>query len=130
MPIKGVERVRKALRQKMKNIEDKTTASVLYQIGIEAAGWAALLTPIDSSNLVNSMYSSMKNTPYGATLILGYTARYAKWVHDSSGKLAGQKRANGNGKYWEPNAEPEFLKKAFEQNMDAIWRIIERGYRI
>ena len=37
----------------------------------------------------------------------------------------------GKGKYWDPNAEPEFLRKAFEDpnNADDIYKEIVEGYK-
>ncbi|MDS1650674.1 hypothetical protein [Escherichia coli] len=130
MPLIGVKQVRDNLKKEIRRIDDQVTARVLYQIGVMASGWAALITPIDTSNLVNSMFAHLDNRASGIALQVGYTARYALWVHESSGKMKGQKRKDGKGEYWDPNAEPEFLKKAFEQNMDAIWRIVVRGYKV
>lgn len=130
MPLHGVKKVRNNLKKQIRQIEDQVTARILFQIGIEAGGWAAMLTPIDTGTLVNSMFLNLENRAFGTSLQFGYTARYALWVHEASGKMKGQKRRRGSGDYWDPNAEPEFLKKAFEQNMDAIWRIILRGYKV
>lgn len=130
MPLSGLKAVRDNLRKELQKIEDRVTARVLFQIGVEASAWAVLITPIDTGTLVNSMFAHLDTRSSGIALQVGYTARYAKWVHESAGKMKGQKRKGGAGDYWDPNAEPEFLKKAFEQNMDAIWQIVVRGYRV
>lgn len=144
MPIKGVKRVRERIKQELKEIADKKTAEVLWRVGMIGGGYAALLTPVDTSFLINSQYQEIDNTPAGMQLRLGYTARYAEWVHDMPGKLKGQPRENfgrtsdgvefgggtGNGDYWDPNAEPEFLSKGIDENLGAITREIERGYQI
>ncbi|EKE5139751.1 hypothetical protein OU704_001511 [Escherichia coli] len=144
MPIKGVKRVRERIKQELKEIADKKTASVLWRVGMIGGGYAALLTPVDTSFLINSQYQEIDNTPTGMQLRLGYTARYAEWVHDMPGKLKGQPRENfgrtsdgggfgggtGNGEYWDPNAEPEFLRKGIDENLGEITREIERGYQI
>lgn len=144
MPIKGVKRVRERIKQELKEIADKKTAEVLWRVGMIGGGYAALLTPVDTSSLINSQYQEIDNTPAGMQLRLGYTARYAEWVHDMPGKLKGQPRENfgrtsdgvefgggtGNGKYWDPNAEPEFLRKGIDENLGEITREIERGYQI
>lgn len=144
MPIKGVKRVRERIKQELKEIADKKTAEVLWRVGMIGGGYAALLTPVDTSFLINSQYQEIDNTPAGMQLRLGYTARYAEWVHDMPGKLKGQPRENfgrtsdgvefgggtGNGEYWDPNAEPEFLRKGIDENLGKITREIERGYQI
>ncbi|EMQ5934222.1 TPA: hypothetical protein HNO18_06460 [Escherichia coli] len=144
MPIKGVKRVRERIKQELKEIADKKTADVLWRVGMIGGGYAALLTPVDTSFLINSQYQEIDNTPTGMQLRLGYTARYAEWVHDMPGKLKGQPRENfgrtsdgvefgggtGNGEYWDPNAEPEFLRKGIDENLGEITREIERGYQI
>ncbi|HAW7813108.1 hypothetical protein AM272_05375 [Escherichia coli] len=144
MPIKGVKRVRERIKQELKEIADKKTAEVLWRVGMIGGGYAALLTPVDTSFLINSQYQEIDNTPAGMQLRLGYTARYAEWVHDMPGKLKGQPRENfgrtsdgvefgggtGNGEYWDPNAEPEFLRKGIDENLGEITREIERGYQI
>lgn len=144
MPIKGAKRVRERIKQELKEIADKKTAEVLWRVGMIGGGYAALLTPVDTSFLINSQYQEIDNTPTGMQLRLGYTARYAEWVHDMPGKLKGQPRENfgrtsdgvefgggtGNGEYWDPNAEPEFLRKGIDENLGEITREIERGYQI
>ena len=54
------------------------------------------------------------------------TRNYAAYVHDATGKLKGQPRANGRGDYWSPHGEPEFLKKAIEEKRDQVVEIIRR----
>ncbi|HIB7274371.1 TPA: hypothetical protein ACWXM4_001403 [Escherichia coli] len=144
MPIKGVKRVRERLKQELKEITDKKTHEVLWRVGMLAGGFAANMTPVDTGFLINSQFQYIGNTAEGMQLRLGYTARYAEWVHDMPGKLKGQPRENfgrtsdgvefgggtGKGKYWDPNAEPEFLRKGINENLGEITREIERGYQI
>ncbi|EPE4655901.1 hypothetical protein ACSI98_000875 [Escherichia coli] len=144
MPIKGVKRVRERLKQELKEITDKKTHEVLWRVGMLAGGFAANMTPVDTGFLINSQFQYIGNTAEGMQLRLGYTARYAEWVHNMPGTLKGQPRENfgrtsdgvefgggtGNGDYWDPNAEPEFLSKGIDENLGAITREIERGYQI
>ena len=145
MPIKGVERVRERLKQELKEITDKKTHEVLWRVGMLAGGFAANMTPVDTGFLINSQFQYIGNTAEGMQLRLGYTARYAEWVHNMPGKLKGQPREHfgktregagfgggtGKGNYWDPNAEPEFLRKAFEDpnNADDIYKEIVEGYK-
>ncbi|WP_215268820.1 hypothetical protein [Escherichia coli] len=146
MPIKGVKRVRERLKQELKEITDKKTHEVLWRVGMLAGGFAANMTPVDTGFLINSQFQYIGSTAEGLQLRLGYTARYAEWVHDMPGKLKGQPRENfgrtsdgvefgggtGKGKYWDPNAEPEFLRKAFEDpnHADDIYKEIVEGYKV
>ncbi|WP_193115073.1 hypothetical protein [Escherichia coli] len=145
MPIKGVKRVRERLKHELKEITDKKTHEVLWRVGMLAGGFAANMTPVDTGFLINSQFQYIGNTAEGMQLRLGYTARYAEWVHNMPGKLKGQSREHfgktsegvefgggtGKGKYWDPNAEPEFLRKAFEDpnNADDIYKEIVEGYK-
>lgn len=145
MPIKGVKRVRERLKQEIKEITDRKTHDVLWRVGLVAGGFAANMTPIDTGFLINSQFQYIGDTPEGMQLRLGYTARYAEWVHDMPGTLKGQPREHfgktregvefgggtGKGNYWDPNAEPEFLRKAFEEpgNADDIYKTIIEGYK-
>lgn len=144
MPIKGVKRVRERLKQELKEITDKKTHEVLWRVGMLAGGFAANMTPVDTGFLINSQFQYIGNTAKGMQLRLGYTARYAEWVHNMPGTLKGQPREHfgktsegvefgggtGKGKYWDPNAEPEFLRKGIDENLGEITREIERGYQI
>ncbi|ELV8898300.1 hypothetical protein SHT80_003686 [Escherichia coli] len=146
MPIKGVKRVRERLKQELKEITDKKTHEVLWRVGMLAGGFAANMTPVDTGFLINSQFQYIGSTAEGLQLRLGYTARYAEWVHDMPGRLKGQPRENfgrtsdgvefgggtGKGKYWDPNAEPEFLRKAFEDpnHADDIYKEIVEGYKV
>ncbi|HCX7338474.1 TPA: hypothetical protein OZ525_001332 [Escherichia coli] len=145
MPIKGVKRVRERLKQELKEITDKKTHEVLWRVGMLAGGFAANMTPVDTGFLINSQFQYIGNTAEGMQLRLGYTARYAEWVHNMPGELKGQPREHfgktsegvefgggtGKGKYWDPNAEPEFLRTAFEDpnNADDIYKEIVEGYK-
>lgn len=145
MPIKGVKRVRERLKQELKEITDKKTHEVLWRVGMLAGGFAANMTPVDTGFLINSQFQYIGNTAEGMQLRLGYTARYAEWVHNMPGTLKGQPREHfgktsegvefgggtGKGKYWDPNAEPEFLRTAFEDpnNADDIYKEIVEGYK-
>lgn len=154
MPIKGVERVRERLKQELKDIVDKKTHEVLWRVGMVAGAFATEMTPMDTGFLANSQFQYIRNTADGMQLRLGYTARYAEWVHDMPGTLKGQPRAHFGktnnlsdfgpkqviefgggtctGNYWDPNGEPEFLRKAFEDpnNADDIHKTIVEGYKV
>lgn len=140
MPHKGVDAVRRNLAQTFERIAGPMTERTLTEVLIIGGSGAALLTPVDTSNLINSQYRRIEAGPNGLRGRVGYTANYAAAVHSMPGTLDGQPRADfgnagfgggtGVGNYWDPNAEPEFLTKGFEQNLGAIRAAIKRGMQV
>jgi len=62
---------------------------------------------------------------------VGYTASYAARVNAAGGTLKGKPRPDGSGNYWDPDAEPYFLRKGFERDGIAdIKATIQRGYKL
>lgn len=137
MPVKGLKEVRQQLKKTFGNIAGPLTEKALTEVLITAAGFAATMTPIDTSNLINSQYR--KITAYGTRVVgaIGYTAAYAAAVHDAKGTLKGtntprSKSDPSRGNFWDPDGEPEFLRKAFEDS-DAraeIDAVIKRGMKV
>ena len=140
MPVKGLKEVRQQLKKVFGDISGPRVEKTLTDVLITAAGFAATMTPIDNSNLINSQYR--KITAYGNRVVaaIGYTAAYAAAVHDAPGTLLG---ATGKaamrdpsdpkrGKFWDPKAEPGFLIKAFEEPdaRSAIEAVIRKGMKI
>lgn len=131
MPVEGIKRVKQGFRMKMEDISQAKTEGAVYAILSQGAALAQTMTPIDTSTLINSQYApQMDSGRKGITGSVGYTASYAAAVHAAPGTLAGQPRENGNGDYWDPNAEPEFLAKGFEQVKSAIPDILSRIYDV
>lgn len=134
MPVRGLEQ---AIRRT--NDIERDIAEVRAERGITAAlitgqAFASMLTPVDTSFLINSQYRSVKTESGRVIGAVGYTSLYAAAVHGMSGKLKGQPRGHfgktkdgvefgggtGNGRYWDPSAEPGFLTKGFEENQELI----------
>lgn len=145
MAVKGLERVRKNLRAQAENIDKQRTDGAVYAILSQGAAMSQTMTPIDTTNLFNSQYAPQISHSNGKTKgRVGYTAHYAKAVHEAPGKLKGQPRADfgvtregvtfgggtGRGNYWDPNAEPGFLRKGFNQIKPAIPAILKEAYRV
>lgn len=76
---------------------------------------AASMTPIDTSTLINSQFNDVDSVGGKIVGTVGYTAEYALAVHEAKGTMKGKPRENGQGNYWDPTGEPQFLKKGFEQ---------------
>lgn len=107
----------------------KKLARSMTQALILGGSEAASMTPIDTSTLINSQFNDVDAVGGKIVGTVGYTAEYALAVHEASGKLKGQPRADfgttsagvsfgggtGQGVYWGPSGEPQFLKKGFEQ---------------
>ncbi|EES8118160.1 HK97 gp10 family phage protein [Escherichia coli] len=147
-----IERLKRRLREEINEINRDASAAA-YAIGVSVEGYAKLLTPADTGALVNGYYVEVSHDSEGAHCEVGNMLRYAKWVHDMPGTLKGQPRADfgktnnlsdfgpkqvvsfgggtGEGCYWDPNAEPEFLRKALEDNraeyMEIAKRYLQRG---
>ncbi|CAB5538459.1 Uncharacterised protein [Citrobacter werkmanii] len=146
--VKGVGQVVKNLN---KFIDDtagikavRATYKVLDVIGIDAA----VMTPVDSSNLINSQSKDVNLDARGVKGKLIYSAKYALAVHNASGKLKGQPRADfgmtsnrsdvgpqkpkafgggtKQGNYWDPHGEPQFLLKALKKNKDVAYDIFKK----
>ncbi|WP_026384708.1 hypothetical protein [Achromobacter xylosoxidans] len=145
MPVKGIERVKRGFRIAVKEIGEGKTERAVYETLSQGSAMAAQMTPIDTSNLVNSQYAPQIDVREGKVSgSVGYTAGYAAAVHEASGKLKGKPRADfgktragvafgggtGKGNYWDPNAEPKFLTKGFDQIKGAIPAILKRVYGV
>ncbi len=143
MPVRGIERVKANFRLKVKDIDGRRTDKAIYAVLSQGAAISDTMTPVDTSTLINSRYAPQISQQSGKTVgQVGYTASYAGAVHDASGKLKGQPRADfgktragvafgggtGVGNYWDPNAEPQFLTKGFEEIKPSVPAILKAAY--
>jgi hypothetical protein len=97
---------------------------------IIGGGMAATMTPVDTSNLINSQFRIIERVATGVRGRMGYTAAYAAAVHDASGKLKGDPRDPNDpsrGNFWDPAGEPDFLTKGFEQTKADIDAAVKRN---
>lgn len=120
MPIKGGKKVRRNMKRLVGRITGPLTNKALTEVLVIGEGYAAELTPVDTSNLINSRFRTVTDTQTGAVGVVGYTASYAIFVHE------------GGQKNWKKaGAEDEFLRKGFEENGRAeIEAHVLRSYRI
>lgn len=153
MTVKGIERVKAGFAEIAADIDGNKTDAAVYAILSEGAAISQTMVPIDSSNLANSQYAPEIQHKKGKTTgYTGYTAEYAGWVHEMPGTLKGLPRAHfgktGNqsafgpqqvvefgggsltGNYWDPDAEPQWLTKGFNELAPQIPAILERMYRV
>lgn len=126
--VTGIQRVKLGLKRVADDEMQRRTRKALHAILSEGSARAALMTPVDTSNLINSQYAPRITTgPARSSGHVGYTADYAAFVHSAPGVLKGQPRANGRGEYWDPSGEPGFLTKGFDEvipRIDVILRSI------
>lgn len=146
--VKGIEQTKRNLNKLIDDIKGRKIARAIKSATIIIGTEAAVLTPVDTSNLINSQYTEL--LPQGSKIIgkIGYTASYAAAVHNASGKLKGQPRADfgitsnrsefgpqkpvsfgggtGNGNYWDPHAEPHFLTKGADKAKDTVDAVVKK----
>ncbi|HFG1952582.1 TPA: hypothetical protein ACGF3W_000310 [Vibrio cholerae] len=131
MSVKGISRVKKKFAMFSKDVDQVRTDTAVYTILSEGGALAQLMTPIDTGTLANSQYAPQITHTVGHTKgTIGYTAEYAGAVHEMPGVLKGLPRANGSGNHWDPDAEPQFLTKGFEQLRNQIPSILKRAYSV
>lgn len=144
MPSRGVNAVRRKIKLTIGQITGPMAKRAITEALIIGGGAADVMTPVDTSFLINSRYRAVTQGRSGWNGRFGYAAKYAAAVHEMSGKLKGQPRADfgttragvafgggtGKGNYWDPAGEPQFLKKGFEQSKALISEAVLRAMRI
>ena len=132
MAIKGMAQVRSNVRRQLTLAIPSHAERAMHIATSIIGGYATLMTPVDTSNLINSQYRIVKNTGTKVVAAIGYTAKYAAAVHEKPGTLrgAGVMRPSGRGNYWDPDAEPKFLSKAGDENLAEIDQAVERAMKL
>lgn len=108
----GRIRVVNKMPQFVQGVEQRTAKAVTQAL-ILGASEASVLTPIDTSTLINSQFRHVEQRGRKVVGTVGYTADYAMPVHDPDVKQV----------FRRASAEKEFLKKGFERqrrNIDAV----------
>ena len=101
------------LPQFLAAVEQKAARGVTQAL-ILGASEASVMTPIDTSTLLNSQFRNV--TKEGSKIVgtVGYTAEYAADVHDPNIKQ----------RFRRSTAEKEFLRKGFEESEPNIRAVI------
>lgn len=109
----ATRRTSNRLPQFLAAVEQKAARGVT-QAMILGASEASVMTPVDTSTLLNSQFRNV--TKEGSKIVgtVGYTAEYAKYVHDPNVKQ----------KFRRSTAEKEFLRKGFEDAEPNIRAVI------
>lgn len=87
----------------------------MTQALILGASEASVLTPIDTSTLLNSQFRNVEKNGSKVVGTVGYTASYAIPVHDPENPQ----------NFRRPSAEKEFLRKGFERAEPNIRAVIK-----
>lgn len=120
MPVKGLDAAIKKTTDLTRDITEVRAERGVTAALITGQGFAQMLTPVDTSFLINSQFRSIKVQGGRVFGLVGYSAQYAAAVHERKTRSSGVERPNGNGFFWDPNAEPGFLRKGFDDNRGLI----------
>ena len=101
------------LPQFLSAVEQKAARGVTQAL-ILGASEASVMTPVDTSTLLNSQFRSVAKEGSKIVGTVGYTAEYAKYVHDPNVKQ----------RFRRSTAEKEFLRKGFEESEPNIRAVI------
>lgn len=93
---------------------------------------SATRTPIETSTLINSQYDTIIFEGTRITGKIGYSAKYAIYVHESKGFAVGKgiARPSGKGNYWDPHGEPEFLEKAADATRILVDKAVQKELKL
>lgn len=107
------KRMTNRLPQFITAVEQKA-ARAMTQALVLGASEASVMTPVDTSTLLNSQYRKVDKDGTKIVGTVGYTAEYAKYVHDPNVKQ----------RFRRSTAEKLFLKKGFEEAEPNIRAVI------
>ena len=145
MSVEGLDEVAGRLELLLNDIAGPRTEACVTDMILTGGSHAAMITPIDTGDLLASQGHQVTQTETSTNGVIYYGAAYAGWVHRMSGRLKGQPRAHfgktsegvefgggtGRGNYWDPNGEPQFLLKGMEQMVaEDKDEIIQRHYSL
>ena len=95
---------------------EKRGATAVLRACIAGANEAGVLTPIDSSDLLNSQFKTVRKEGTKIVGTVGYTADYALPVHDPDNPQT----------FRRASAEKSFLTKGFERKLVDIDGIVRK----
>lgn len=109
----ATRRTSNRLPQFLAAVEQKAARGVTQAL-ILGASEASVMTPVDTSTLLNSQFRNVAKDGSKIVGTVGYTAEYAKYVHDPNVKQ----------RFRRSTAEKEFLRKGFEESEPNIRAVI------
>lgn len=120
MPVTGLSSARRSTVQLVANVTQRKAQRAVTVALIIGAGYAAIMTPIDTSFLINGQYRKVSKVGAGFSGLIGYTANYAAAVHDPSNPQ----------RFKRAGAEKLFLQKGFEENRAEIDAQVRASFQI
>lgn len=113
--VKGADKIAKNLKRKIKDIDGDLFA------GLQAAakfveGESNENVPVKFGVLINSSFSGVKKLRNRILARIGYTAKYAEFVHEMPDTNSFTKQGTG----------PKFLENATKDNSVTIVKIVQR----
>ena len=111
-------RMTNRLPQFLSAVEQKAARGVTQAL-ILGASEASVMTPVDTSTLLNSQFRSVAKEGSKIVGTVGYTAEYAAYVHDPNVKQ----------RFRRSTAEKEFLRKGFEEAEPNIRAVIAEAIK-
>lgn len=127
---KGAREVKRRLTALIGDISQKKSYAAATAAAIVIQGEAAVRTPVDTSNLINSQFRRVTSNAHGAQAFIGYTAAYAFSVHEGSLRNKGKPRDPNDpsrGNVWDPAGEPGFLENAALESRPAIDSVVKKA---
>lgn len=139
--VKGIDQTIAKLNRMIGDVKSVRIIRALYLASEQVLESAAVITPIDTSTLVNSRFIDFDSSGNRITAKVGFSASYAAYVHDAPGKLKGQPRAHfgttrsgkqfgggtEQGVYWGPGGEPQFLKKLLNRLSHESLKLLQKA---
>ncbi len=137
----GIQASKQGLDALVNDIQGRRAPRAVQSASIIIGSEAAVLTPIDTSTLINSQFRELMVNGTIVTGRVGYSADYAVYVHNAPGKLKGKPRssvksfrtssgkvafASDKGNFWDPHAEPHFLTKGAANAKDAVIAVVHK----
>lgn len=110
------------------DIEGKTIKGLL-EAGFIVQRDAQQHVPVEYGVLRASAYTR-KAIDNPMAVEVGFSTKYALWVHENIEINAGEPRPSGLGVYWGPNGRPKFLEFALENNHDKIIEAVVRNAKV
>lgn len=130
----GFDEVNRRFKELMQHVRSDMSERAITQCLITVGSYAATMTPIATSTLLNSQYRKVEVTLNRVTGEIGYGASYAVFVHQAPGKLMGTKtprHPKSFGYVWDPDGEPGFLAKGVELMVENdLMRIVKGTYTV
>ena len=119
--MKGLDEVLANLSREVQAIEGRTREG-MTEVGMFIEGEAVEITPQRKGVLANSAFHDTDSGVAGSgpRVRIGYTAKYAPYVHEMPESF----------NYTKPGTGPKFLEKAIKRNLRTILEIIRDSARV